>query len=157
MVSWFRRNTVPRPSPVESVQKSSAIPSPLTLGSLLIEVVEIPARRASKPPRRVVQWSVGETRTHLHPEELHGLLAGRLSIIDSMTGSDGAFLCNAAGVQAAAQAGKPSEAGKWTAVFPPDALALLVGEISDEPALIMSREEQVSFARWLETAAPQGR
>lgn len=157
MVSWFRRNALARPAAVESEQKSPAIPPPLMLGSLLIEVVEIPARRANKPARRVIQWSVGETQTRLHPEELHDLLAGRLSVIDSMTGSDGAFLCNATGVRAAAQAGKPSDAGKWTAVFPPDALALLVGEISEEPAHIMSSDEQDTFARWLDTAAPKGR
>ncbi|WP_425863063.1 hypothetical protein [Arthrobacter sp. TWP1-1] len=153
MFSWFRRNTATGLATGDSEQKSPALPAPLTLGSLLIEAVEIPARRASKPPQRVVQWSVGETQTRLHPEELHDLLAGRVGIIDSMTGSDGAFLCNAAGVQAAVQAEKPSRVGKWTAVFPPDALALLTGLISDEPAVIISREEQVTFARWLDTVS----
>lgn len=155
MASWFRRTTsrpaASRPALDDSSAGGKLLVAPLVLGELLIEAVEVPHRRATRASTYVVQWSVGQTQTRLHPQEIRDLLAGRVSIIDSLTGGDDAFLCDAAGVATAAAAGKPSDAGKWTAVFPPDALALLVGGIEDQPAVVVRGAEKELLARWLET------
>lgn len=144
MMSWFRRPNVPTPAAPTPAQ-------PLMLGSLLVELVYIPARRAQRPPRAVVQLSVGETCTLMHPQEMRALLAGRVGVIDSHPGRDNAFLCDAAGIAAMATAGKPGEAGKWMAVFSPDALALVTGPAEEDPAAVVSGADKALLGQWLKT------
>lgn len=152
MMPWFRRTAAPGPvAPGPAASGTSQLPAPLVLGTLLVELVHVPARRAKRPPKAVVQLSVGTACTLMHPQELQALLAGAVGIIDSHPGRDSAFLCDATGIAAMAAAGTPAEAGKWMAVFPPDALALVTGPATDDPAAVVSAAEKAQLGQWLKT------
>lgn len=150
MMPWFRRAAAPGPvAPGPAASGTAQLPAPLALGTLLVELVHVPARRAKRPPKAVVQLSVGHICTLMHPQELRALLAGGVGIIDSHPGRDSAFFCDATGVAAMATAGTPAEAGKWMAAFPPDALALVTGPATDDPAAVVGGADKALLGQWL--------
>ncbi|MFC8304003.1 hypothetical protein ACFUCV_10015 [Specibacter sp. NPDC057265] len=155
MSPWSRRATAPDTAAAGPSAGDGRPLVPLVLGELLVEVLHLPARRAKRPPKTVVQFSVGPTRTLMQPQEVRALIAGKVGIIDSCAGGSDAFLCDAAGVAAMATAGKPSEAGKWMAVFPPEALALVTGPAIDDPAVVINAADKALLEQWLAALAPR--
>lgn len=119
MFPWTKRDAA-APLPPAAIPRAGSVP--WQGAGLTATEVDLPRGRKGTKLMHCVQLTTGRlTVTMLHAEILD-LLDERISIVDPRGPSPEVFLCNAAGVQAAATAGKASEAGKWMAVFPADAL-----------------------------------
>ncbi|POH60999.1 hypothetical protein [Arthrobacter glacialis] len=145
MFPWTKRDAA-APLPPAAIPRDGGIP--WQGAGLTATEVDLPRGRKGAKLMHCVQLTTSDlTVTMLHAEILE-LLDGRISMVDPMGASPDVFLCNAVGVDAAATAGRASEAGKWMAVFPADALALMVVPVSEPPAAVMSGSDVASFSAW---------
>lgn len=145
MFPWTKRDSTATLPPV-AIPRDGGIP--WRGAGLTATDVDLPRGRNGTKLMHCVQLSTGDvTATMLHADILE-LLNERVSIVDPTGADSSVFLCNAAGVDAAATAGKAAEAGKWMAAFPGDALALMVVPVSEPPAAVLSGADVASFSAW---------
>lgn len=145
MFSWIKGDAAATLPPA-AIPRAGSIP---WQGAGLSAIdVDLPWGRKGTKLVHGVQLTAGGLTVNLMHQEILDLLDQRISIVDPMGSNADVFLCNAAGVDAAATAGKASEAGEWMAAFPADALALMVVPVSEPPAAVMSGSDVASFSAW---------
>ncbi|WP_449374362.1 hypothetical protein [Arthrobacter psychrolactophilus] len=147
MFPWMKRDTVPALPPA-AIPRAGGIP---WHGDGLSAVdVDLPHGRKGTRLIHCVQLSVGEFTVEFMFQEVLDLLKGRAHVVDPMGREQDVFLCNAQGVNAAATAGKASEAGAWMASFPADALVITRVPPTEPPVIVIPADTVESLAAWLQ-------
>lgn len=135
MFSWFKRD--------------SAAPAPITSGPwanpvLRAEVVDVPWGKSGSRTVRLVQLTVAGAQVTLHPGDLRHLIKGRTNMVDSMPGSDAAFLVQA-GIDL-----KGTDAYPWTSKLPDGSLVLLREPMTEPPLAVLSGADAKGFLAWVQ-------
>lgn len=146
MFPWTKRDAAAALSPT-AIPRTGGIP----WHGDGVSAVDVDLPFGRKGTRRVhcVQLSVGDFTVELMFQEVLDLLNGRVHVVDPMGRGHDVFLCNAHGVEAAATAGKASEAGAWMANFPADALAILRVPVTEPPVIVIPGHSVASLSAWL--------
>lgn len=146
MFPWTKRDTVAALPPA-AIPRSGGIP---WHGEGMSAVdVDLPHGRKGTRLIHCVQLRVGEFTVEFMFQEVLDLLNGRVHMVDPMGRSHDVFLCDASGVEAAATAGKASEAGAWMAKFPSDALVIMRVPVTEPPVIILPADAVASLAEWV--------
>ncbi|MHA7268607.1 hypothetical protein [Arthrobacter sp. HLT1-20] len=145
MFPWTKRAAA-APLPPAAIPRAGSVP--WQGAGLTATEVDLPHGRKGAKLVHCVQLTTGRLTVNVMHSEILELLDQRISVVDPMGSTAEVFLCDAVGVQAAATAGKASEAGTWMAVFPADALALMVVPVSEPPVAVISGPDVAGFAAW---------
>lgn len=145
MFPWTKRDSTATLPPV-AIPRSGSIP--WHGAGLTATDVDLPHGRKGTRLVHCVQLTIGDVTVNMLHGDILDLLDGRISVVEPLRADVEIFLCDARGVDAAATAGRASEAGTWMAVFPADALALMVVPVSEPPATTLSGDDVASFSAW---------
>lgn len=146
MFPWMKRDAVAALPPT-AIPRTGGIP---WHGDGLSAVdVDLPHGRKGTRLVHCVQLRVGEFTVEFMFQEVLDLLKGRVHVVDPMGRGHDVFLCNAHGVEAAATAGKTSEAGAWMANFPADALVIMRVPVTEPPVIVLPADTVASLSAWV--------